>query len=53
MAVDQHGQPHMIQAVIHIGYSMTISMFIYTILRFRWSIRKQYKSIMKELKQHK
>ena len=53
MAVDQHGQPHMIQAVIHIGYSMTISMFIYTILRFRWSIRKQYKTIMKELKQHK
>tara|TARA_B110000881_G_C18472091_1_gene461900 strand:+ start:266 stop:634 length:369 start_codon:yes stop_codon:yes gene_type:complete len=53
MAVDQHGQPHMIQAVIHIGYSLTISTFIYTILRFRWSIRKQYKTIMKELKQHK
>jgi hypothetical protein len=37
---------HMISAGIHIGYQLSVAMFVYTILRFKWSITRQYKAIM-------
>ena len=37
---------HMISAGIHIGYQLSVAMFVYTILRFKWSITKQYNAIM-------
>ena len=37
---------HMITAGIHIGYQLAVGMFVYTILRFKWSITKQYNAIM-------
>ena len=37
---------HMVTAGIHIGYQLTVAMFVYTIIRFKWSITKQYNAIM-------
>ena len=37
---------HMISAGIHIGYQLSVAMFVYTILRFKWSITRLYKAIM-------
>lgn len=37
---------HMITAGIHIGYQLSVGMFVYTILRFKWSITRQYRAIM-------
>lgn len=36
----------MVTAGIHIGYQLTVAMFVYTIIRFKWSITKQYNAIM-------
>ena len=35
-------------AVVHIGYSLAILVFTYTILRFKWGILKQYKKIIEQ-----
>jgi hypothetical protein len=42
-------EPHIQMAMAHIGYSTAILLFVYTILRFKWSIQKQYKKILHQV----
>ena len=46
VSVNADRKQHMISAGIHIGYQLSVAMFVYTILRFKWSITRQYKAIM-------
>ena len=48
-----HTKPHQAIVIAQIGYSSAVALFIYTILRFKWSMRTQYKRILQDLKQHK
>ena len=45
-----HLEPHIQMALTHIGYSTAIALFVYTILRFKWSARREFKRIGKEFK---
>ena len=36
--------------VVQVGYSISVALFVYTIIRFKWSARKEFKKIGKELK---
>jgi heme A synthase len=35
--------------LIQIGHSLSISLFVFTIIRFKWSARREFKKINKEL----
>jgi|TARA_Y100000758_G_scaffold5925_1_gene4942 hypothetical protein len=37
-------------AITHIGMSLSMGLFIYTILRFKWGLLKQYRKIISESK---
>jgi hypothetical protein len=41
---------HIQMTVTHIGMSLSMGLFIYTILRFKWGLLKQYRKIISESK---